>query len=118
MSGLVQAVLSELRKHDVERVEEVDLLVGKLTFLGHDQLRFAFEILVQGTVLEGARLEIDEEEAEILCRSCGYEGPVDYLEDPSFHQSIPSLLCPKCQGRADVTRGGGCSITSLRVVER
>ena len=44
MSSIIEQVLNELDKHEVERVEEVELVVGELTFLGHEQLLFAYEI--------------------------------------------------------------------------
>jgi len=34
MAGIVESVLKELEKHEVLRVEEVQLTLGELTFLG------------------------------------------------------------------------------------
>ena len=33
MSGILDAVMAELAKHDVEKVEEVYLVVGEMTYL-------------------------------------------------------------------------------------
>ncbi len=118
MSGVVDAILSELEGRGIERVEEVHLVVGRLTFLGHEQLRFAFEILTKGTILEGAKLEIEEEEVRVRCPACKYEGRIDYVEDDSFHFSIPILRCPSCGGKVEITEGGGCRVVSAKVVER
>lgn len=118
VSGVVDAILSELSGHEVDRVEEVRLAVGKLTFLGHEQLRFAFEILTKDTMLEGAKLEIEEEEVRVRCSACHYEGRIDYVEDDSFHFSIPILRCPSCGGKVEVAEGGGCRVVSARVVEK
>ena len=51
MSGIVESVLKELEKHDVLRVEEVLLTLGELTFLGEEQLQFAYEIITRDTLL-------------------------------------------------------------------
>ncbi|MDD1769071.1 MAG: hydrogenase maturation nickel metallochaperone HypA [Methanomassiliicoccales archaeon] len=117
MSGVVDAVLSELSGHEVDRVEEVCLAVGRLTFLGTEQLHFAFEVLTKGTKLEGAKLKIEEEEVRVLCPSCHYEGGIDYLEDDSFHFSIPILRCPSCGERVEVMEGAGCRVVSVKAVE-
>ncbi|MCJ7516683.1 MAG: hydrogenase maturation nickel metallochaperone HypA [Methanomassiliicoccales archaeon] len=118
MSGVVDAILSEMEKYEIVRVEEVVLVVGDLTFLGHEQLRFAFEVLTKGTLLEGSELKIETEEVRAACLSCSFEGKVEYVEDGSFHSSVPILLCPSCGGRVDVVEGGTCRVVSVKVVEK
>lgn len=66
MSGIIDAVMAELAKHDVEKVEEVDLVVGELTYLGKDQLSFAYEIMTRETILEGSSLVFEDEKTEIM----------------------------------------------------
>lgn len=38
MSSIIEAVLKELNKYDIESVEEVYLTVGEMTYLGSEQL--------------------------------------------------------------------------------
>jgi hydrogenase nickel incorporation protein HypA/HybF len=118
MSSILEQVLGELEKHDVVEVEEVDLVVGELTFLGHDQLRFAFEIMSRDTPLEGAKLNIIPEEIEVSCPSCGYRGKADYLNEEEYHMSVPVLRCPKCDSKVDVIKGKSAGVTSVKAVER
>jgi hydrogenase nickel incorporation protein HypA/HybF len=118
MASIVEAVLEELGKHDVEKVEEVDLVIGEMTFLGRDQLEFAFEIVTRGTLLEGSKLAISEEKVEVRCTSCGYQGGVDYVKTGGMDHMVPDLSCPECDGKVEVTKGKSCGVTSLRVVER
>ena len=96
MASIIDSVLAELEKHDVVSVEEVDLVIGELTFLGEEQLRFAFEVLSRGNALENARLNISQEKIEVSCHACGYVGPVDYIGSSADHMVIPNLVCPKC----------------------
>ena len=118
MASIVEAVLEELKRHDVERVEEVNLVLGELTFLGREQLEFAFEIVTRGTLLEGSRLVIQDEKVAVRCPECGYDGPVDYVQGGGQDHLIPNLSCPKCSGAVLVTKGKSCAVTSLKVVER
>ncbi|MDD3399281.1 MAG: hydrogenase maturation nickel metallochaperone HypA [Candidatus Methanomethylophilaceae archaeon] len=118
MAGIVEAVLKHLENYDVEKVEEVHLTIGELTNLGADQMVFAYEIVTRGTALEGSQLVIEPEAIAVSCRSCGYQGEVDYVENEEFHNSIPVLSCPRCQGSVDVVSGKSCTVRSMRVVER
>lgn len=55
------------------RVIEVTLEVGKLSAVAPDAIRFCFDIVTRGTVLEGARLEVIEIPGRGRCRRCGSE---------------------------------------------
>jgi hydrogenase nickel incorporation protein HypA/HybF len=116
MSGIVESVLKELEKHQVIRVEEVQLTLGELTYLGEEQLQFAYEIITRDTPLEGSKLVIEPEDTELQCVSCGYQGPADKL-GAEYHMSMPSLVCPKCKGKVRVLKGQSCRVTSLKVVQ-
>jgi len=117
MSSILEQVLDELKGHDVIRVEEVELVVGELTFLGHDQLRFAYEVMTRDTPLEGAELVLMQEGIKVECPSCGYRGGVKYLEDKEYHFSVPVMHCPECDSKVKVIKGRRCGVTSIKVVE-
>ncbi|HNX48090.1 MAG TPA: hydrogenase maturation nickel metallochaperone HypA [Methanomassiliicoccales archaeon] len=116
MAGIVESVLKELEKHEVLRVEEVLLSLGELTFLGEEQLQFAYEIITRDTPLEGSTLVIQPEETELQCLSCGYVGKADKVGE-EFHMSMPSLACPRCKGKVKVLKGQSCRVTSMKVVQ-
>ena len=117
MSSIIEQVLKELEKYEVERVEEVELVIGELTFLGQEQLMFAYEIMSRDTLLKDSELKIVTEGIEVECPSCGYRGQTDYLEGEEYHMSIPVLHCPKCGGKVIVVKGKRCGVTSIKVVE-
>lgn len=118
MSSILDSIFEELKKHDVEKVEEIVLIVGELTFLGEDQLSFAYEVLTRDTVLEGSQLTIEIEPIEVRCLSCSYEGNIDYLKDESYRNLVPMISCPKCGEKVEVTKGRSCMVKSAKVVER
>ncbi len=118
MSSVIESVLAELEKHDILSVEEVDLVIGELTFLGEEQLRFAFEVLTRGSALENAKLNISQEKVEVRCPTCGYVGPVEYIGSSADHMVIPNLVCPMCGSGVEIKKGKSCGVTSIKVVER
>jgi hydrogenase nickel incorporation protein HypA/HybF len=116
MTSILESVKDELESHSYDKVEELVLVVGELTYLGKDQLEFAYEVLTRGTDLEGSKLVIMDEPVEIKCEPCGYQGPAEYLSDESFHYNVPMLTCPKCGSGVKVLKGKSCRVTSVKVV--
>jgi len=113
---IVETVLQEAEKHNAKRVTEVHLVIGKLTFLGLEQVRFSYDVLVKGTILESSKLYIEEKNGVVKCSSCGYEGDFMYEDDPMYHLPTPTLRCPKCGGVVDIVGGRECTIKSIKLV--
>lgn len=88
------------------RVTCVRLEIGALSGVVADSVRFCFDIVTEGTNLEGARLEISQPPAVCHCRVCG----ADFEPDARF------AIC-RC-GSAEVTvlTGQDLKITSVQVV--
>lgn len=55
------------------KVRRVTLEVGKLSGVMTDAIAFCFDVVAQGTVLEGASLDIIEVEGRASCTACGAE---------------------------------------------
>ena len=55
------------------RVESVTVIVGRLSGVVADSLHFYFDLCTEGTVLEGAKLEIVDVPAHARCRECNSE---------------------------------------------
>jgi len=76
--GITQEVVSIAVEHSGgRRVTRVVLEIGKLSGMLPDSVRFCFELCAQGTVVEGAVLEIIETPGLARCRICGSEVPLD-----------------------------------------
>jgi hydrogenase nickel incorporation protein HypA/HybF len=115
-SQIVQSVLAEAEKRGAKKVTELDLVVGKLTFLGLEQVRFAFEVLTKDTIMEGAKLVIEEQEGVVKCNDCGYKGGFKYEDDPLYHVPVPTLKCPQCGSMVEITAGKECTIKSIKLI--
>ena len=115
---IVENVLEEVKKHDAKKVEEVHLIIGKMTFLGVDQIRFSYDVLVKDTILKDSKLIIEEQDGVIECSSCGFKGAVPIEDDPAYHVPVPTLKCPKCQQTAKIVQGKECTIKSIRILKQ
>jgi hydrogenase nickel incorporation protein HypA/HybF len=114
---IVDSVLEEAKKQDAKKVTEVHLVIGKLTFLGIEQVRFSYNILVEDTIMKGSKLIIEENDGAIECSSCGYKGAIQFGDDPAYHVPIPTLRCPKCGKAAKIIEGNECTIRSIRMLK-
>ena len=116
VANIVDAVLEELKKYDVKKVNSVTLRIGDLTQLGTEQMQFAYEILTEGNILKGSELIIEAEPVVLRCRKCGFEGPAKTLDegDYSRHQ-IPILSCPECGGEVEILEGQSCCVKSMDI---
>ena len=115
-SQIVQNVLAEAEKRRAKKVTEVHLTIGKLTFLGLEQVRFAYEVLTKGTIMEGSELVIEEQEGVVKCSNCSYEGGFKYEDDPLYHVPVPTLKCPKCSSTVNITAGKECTIRNIKMM--
>ncbi len=86
--GLLTILEDRARAHGIGRISKVRVKVGRLRGLETRQLRAAFEVLAEGSIAEGAALDIDEVAAEARCRVCG---TVWRLAGYRFE-------CPACRG--------------------
>jgi len=82
----------------------VRLEIGKLSGVVPDAVRFCFDLVCEGTPLQGAALEIVEPGGSGTCRGCGQ----------AFDVNDPIVLCPGC-GSADVAVHAGRDLRILSV---
>jgi hydrogenase nickel incorporation protein HypA/HybF len=59
------------------KVSRVVLEIGKLSAVLPDAVRFCFDLCSEGTVAEGAVLEIVEVPGRGRCRTCGLDVPLE-----------------------------------------
>jgi hydrogenase nickel incorporation protein HypA/HybF len=113
---IVESVLTEAKKHGAKKVTEVHLVIGKLTFLGIEQVRFAYGILTEDTILKGSKLVIKEKEGVIECPSCGYRGTIKSKDELMYHVPTPIFSCPECGEGIKIVEGRECTIESIKMV--
>lgn len=114
---IVENVLEEAKRNDAKKVAEVHLVIGKMTFLGVDQIRFSYGVLVKDSIMKDSKLIIEEQDGVIQCSSCGFKGPISIEDDPAYHIPVPTLKCPKCGKEAKIVEGKECTIKSIRILK-
>ena len=114
-SQIVEAVLSEAQKENAVKVIEVELEIGDLTFLGIEQVRFAYKILTDKTIAKDSKLKIDKIPGRGACEACGYDGPLSYVDDEKFHIIVPTFNCPRCGRPLSISAGRECVIKRMRI---
>jgi hydrogenase nickel incorporation protein HypA/HybF len=108
--SIAEAVVDIANRHAAGRkVAKVELEVGYLRQVVPPALQFAFELVSQGTDVEGAELEMHEVPAAGRCRACGESTPL-----PGF-----PLCCERCGGfDVEVTQGEELLVESLELEEQ
>lgn len=113
-------VMKVAKENGAEKILEINIEVGQLTFLNPDQLKFALKVLSEETIAQNAKIRIEIIQPEIRCNSCKYTGKISY-NGPEYHTIYPVvfLKCPKC-GSTDVEiiRGRECNIKNIKAIRK
>lgn len=95
--SIAEAIVAIAERHAAgRRVYRVSVKVGHLRQVVPDALEFAFQLLTDGTVLEGAELAIEEVPARVRCRGCGAQSRAD--DFPLSCAACGSLSVEVCAG--------------------
>jgi hydrogenase nickel incorporation protein HypA/HybF len=87
------------------RVHSVRVQVGALCAVVPDAMEFCFGLAVEGTLADGARLDLDIEPGSARCRACGTQ----------FALSDPILLCACGSADVEVLTGRDLRILTMEV---
>jgi hydrogenase nickel incorporation protein HypA/HybF len=78
--GIAQEIVAIVAEHaGAARVTRVVLEIGQHALILPDSIRFCFDLCSEGTVAQGAELEIREVPGRARCRDCGRDV---FLERP------------------------------------
>jgi hydrogenase nickel incorporation protein HypA/HybF len=104
--AITQSVVDAVCGHAAgRRVHSVRVQVGALCAVVPDAMEFCFDLAAEGTVADGARLDLDVQPGSARCRTCGEE----------FALSDLILLCPCGSADVEVLTGRDLRILSMEV---
>jgi hydrogenase nickel incorporation protein HypA/HybF len=86
MQSAMDIAVEQAKANNAQQIHRVKMRVGALSGVIPDSLEFAFDIVAQGTMAEGATLDIEFIPALCRCAACGREfEPKDFFYE-----------CPHC----------------------
>lgn len=104
--GLLKIIEETAKKHGSSRVSEVRVRIGELAACVPESLDFAFGVVTEGTVAEGAKLDIEVVPAKGRCDVC----------DIDFDVKEVMFLCPQCQQiTTHIVSGKELEITEIEI---
>lgn len=104
--SIYDVITEKIKEYDVNRVIQVKLVVGELTGVEDMTMKACFEMYVQATPVEGARLVIERVPIKVRCRVCGNE----------YVTKIPFSKCADCGNKSiQIISGKELYIDSLEV---
>jgi hydrogenase nickel incorporation protein HypA/HybF len=106
--GITQNIIAIVTENaQGKKVQRVLLEVGKLSAIMPDAIKFCFDICAQGTIVEGAILEILEIPGMAKCRQCG----------TTFGIDKPFGICECGSMKLDIITGEELKIKEIEVEE-
>jgi hydrogenase nickel incorporation protein HypA/HybF len=107
--AICEEVTTRAQAEHVKRVVSVRMRAGELTCIVSDALRFAWDIVTEGTIAAGSRLEIERIPVQIMCRTC------QSVQAPA---AASALVCMRCGSpAAEIVRGRELEVTAMEVVD-
>jgi hydrogenase nickel incorporation protein HypA/HybF len=104
--SVIDAVAAKAREEGCSRVTGIELLVGRLSGVEVESLRFCFSAAARDTIAHGAELLIEEREGRGRCEACGAEFPVT-----SYYAK-----CPACgEFRVKIETGEELAVRSFTI---
>lgn len=104
--SIYNVIEEKIKEYGVNRVKQVKLIVGELTGVEDMVMKSCFEIYVQATPAEGAKLVIERVPVKVRCRICGNE----------YETNIPFSECAVCGEKSfQIISGKELYIESLEV---
>lgn len=94
---ITQQIIKICEKHcreaNAARVTKVKLVIGDYSGYVGDSVHMYFDLIGEGTLCEGAEVEITHVKPKLRCSQCG----------ELFYKPMMSFACPKCGGEGGPT---------------
>ena len=120
---IVRTVMRVAVQNNVKVIKEINIELGRFTFVNPEQLKFVFRIAAEPhELLKEVILNIEVVDGEITCKDCGYRGPLKNLGDledtPELHKFAINFVldCPKCDGKnTEISSGRQLLVKNIKV---
>jgi hydrogenase nickel incorporation protein HypA/HybF len=103
--SLVETIRETVAAHPGSRVTRVGVRVGELSGVQPDALRFSFDVIIRGSELEHAELDIERVGLRQHCEACAKDFPVVEF----------TLICPDCGAPTRAVSGDELQMTYVEL---
>ncbi len=104
--SILTIALENARKVDAKQITGINLQIGQMTSLVDDSIQFYWDIISEGTIALGAKLNIKRIPTEMRCFDCGL----------IFVPNSDSFDCLACKSiRVQVIQGDEMRVESIDV---
>jgi hydrogenase nickel incorporation protein HypA/HybF len=104
--SILDLIQEQARTQNFAKVDRICLEIGPLAGVEIEALKFGFDVVMRGTLAEGARLDIIEPEGMAWCMPCGQTVKIEQRFD----------ACPECGShQLQVTGGDELRVKELEV---
>jgi len=104
--GIVKIAEEEVAKANANYVEKIELKIGSMSGVELSSLNYIWDSATKGTVLEGAKLDIEFIEAKAKCLECNIEYKLEKIYES----------CPVCKGHfKEILQGKELKVKALEV---
>ncbi|MCL4458400.1 MAG: hydrogenase maturation nickel metallochaperone HypA [Chloroflexi bacterium] len=103
--NILAVAIAEAEKHRAKRIRAIHLKIGALTQVDAACVSFYLNIIGQGTIAEGVRLETTLIPLTARCSSC----------QTTFAVSDYTFYCAHCGGEAELVEGKELLVESIEV---
>jgi hydrogenase nickel incorporation protein HypA/HybF len=106
MEATLAIALEQAHQHHADHIHRLVLRIGALSGVVPDALEFAFDVVTQGTMAEGASLDIESVPTTCYCNDC----------QTSFQPNDYIFECPTCGGiSSQILSGKEIELSSLEL---
>ncbi len=107
VASLLSLALEDAKTNNARRIISIKLVVGELTGIEEDAVKFYFGFMAKDTIANGATLEFNITKAQLRCRDCDIIFPRDKL----------NFNCPECGKKAvEIVGGRELYIESMEIL--
>ncbi|MBI4964131.1 MAG: hydrogenase maturation nickel metallochaperone HypA [Desulfomonile tiedjei] len=90
VQSIMDILMQQAKMHRATKIVSVALEFGRLTAVQPDAVRFAFEVLSEGGIAQGTRLDITIVPVKVRCLDCSKESIMENYQP----------FCPACSSAA------------------
>ena len=106
VSGILDCVCESAKRAHARKVCAIQLSIGDMTEVVDEALDFAFEVLSEGTICEGADLKVEHVHPRSLCLNCK-----EQFDHDRFHRA-----CTHCGSyETSLVKGRELEVTSIEI---